>query len=478
MNRHFTHTIFLLLILTLTGNVLKSQTQIEIVNADEIYFNKKISAERQVLIGQVKAKHKNRFLTCDSAYFYSNDNRIEAFSNIHIWEGDRLNLYGEYLSYQGNEQVAEIENNVQFQHNQMQLTTNQLEYRFETQKGIYENKALITEKEKSLESNAGIYYAIDEKFDFYGQVVIENLKNKLYADTVYYWLNKEYAVFNSNGIIENDEYHVQAKQGWLDQKKGEAFLNGQIKITDLENFYVLHADTTSLTQKMNRSVSYGTPLLSIPLSGDTLYLTADTLVQEKLINQHHVKAYPKVTFKTSEIFGSCDSMSFNSRKEQIYMHKKPVVWVNDFQLTADTLSMQLLDNVLQWALFDQNAFIASKVDSTPTFNQIGGEHMKAYFLDNELTNIAVNGNGESIYFITDEENKKPKSINKIICSNMNILIRERSIEQIKFYKKPKAVLLPIDQIETSDLLLKKFKWIESNGDQNKIKTIIDDNRAF
>jgi lipopolysaccharide export system protein LptA len=472
MNRHFTHTIFLLLILTLTGNVLKSQTQIEIVNADEIYFNKKISAERQVLIGQVKAKHENRFLTCDSAYFYSNDNRIEAFSNIHIWEGDRLNLYGEYLSYQGNEQVAEMENNVQFQHNQMQLTTNQLEYRFETQKGIYENKALITEKEKSLESNAGIYYAIDEKFDFYGHVVIENLKNKLYADTVFYWLNKEYAAFKSNGIIENDKFHVKAQKGWLDQKKGEAFLNGQIKITDLENLQVLYADTTSLFKEMNQSLSYGSPLLSIPLSEDTLYLTADTLIQEKVANHHLIKAYPQVKFKTSEMLGSCDSISYNSSEERMYMYEAPVVWIDDFQLSADTLSMQLLDNTIEWALFDQNAFIASKVDSA-AYNQIGGEDMTAHFSENELSNIEVLGNGESIYFITDEESKKPKSMNKIICSNMNILIKERSIEQINFYEKPNAVLYPISQVQGSERQLKKFQWIESINDENKIETLIE-----
>lgn len=469
MNHRFIHIIFFF---TLISSAVNSQTLIEIINADEIYFNKNINAERQVLIGQVKAKHENRFLTCDSAYFYAKENKIEAFSNIHIWEGDDLNLFGEYLTYRGNEQVAEIQNKVRFQHHEMELTTVQIEYQFETQKGIYDSKALVTEKEKSLESNSGVYHSIEGKFDFYGQVVIESLNDKLYADTVFYWLNKEYAAFKSNGIIENDKFHVKAQKGWLDQKKGEAFLNGQIKITDLENLQVLYADTTSLFKEMNQSLSYGSPLLSIPLSEDTLYLTADTLIQEKVANHHLIKAYPQVKFKTSEMLGSCDSISYNSSEERMYMYEAPVVWIDDFQLSADTLSMQLLDNTIEWALFDQNAFIASKVDSA-AYNQIGGEDMTAHFSENELSNIEVLGNGESIYFITDEESKKPKSMNKIICSNMNILIKDRSIEQINFYEKPNAVLYPISQVQNSERQLKKFQWIESINDENKIETLIE-----
>ena len=85
-----------------------AQTQIEIINADKISFDKKNNSERQVLSGNVKTKHKNHFMSCDSAYYYANENKIEAFSNIHIWQGDTLSLKGDYLIYLGNHQLAEI----------------------------------------------------------------------------------------------------------------------------------------------------------------------------------------------------------------------------------------------------------------------------------------------------------------------------------------------------------------------------------
>ena len=85
-----------------------AQTQIEIINADKISFDKKNNSERQVLSGNVKTKHKNHFMSCDSAYYYANENKIEAFSKVHIWQGDTLSLIGDYLIYLGNHHVTEI----------------------------------------------------------------------------------------------------------------------------------------------------------------------------------------------------------------------------------------------------------------------------------------------------------------------------------------------------------------------------------
>ena len=136
--------------------LVQSQTQIEIINADQISFNKKNNKDRQVLTGNVKIKHKNQFMSCDSAYYYANENKIEAFSKIHIWQGDTLSLKGEYLIYLGNHQLAEIEKNVHFKHNEMHLTSVQLRYNFEHNKGFFDQKAVINEKNKSLKSNKGI----------------------------------------------------------------------------------------------------------------------------------------------------------------------------------------------------------------------------------------------------------------------------------------------------------------------------------
>ena len=89
-------------------------------------------------------------MSCDSAYYYTNENKIEAFSQIHIWQGDSLSLKGDYLIYLGNHQLAEIEKNVKFKHNEMNLISEQLRYNFEYDKGFFDEKAIINENNKSL----------------------------------------------------------------------------------------------------------------------------------------------------------------------------------------------------------------------------------------------------------------------------------------------------------------------------------------
>ncbi len=445
-----------------------AQTQIEIINADKISFNKKYNKDRQVLTGNVKTKHKDHFMSCDSAYYYANENKIEAFSKVHIWQGDTLSLKGEYLIYHGNHQLAEIKKNVRFHHNEMNLTSEQLKYDFNHNHGFFDQKAVINEKNKSLKSNKGIYFTSIEKFDFYNEVVIETEKETLAADTLYYWLENEYALFKSNGSIENNKINVKAQSGWVNQKEQKAFINKKVQITNLDNNSILHADTCYLFNEMNHSISYGNTLLSIPLDKDTLYLTADTLLQKKRAEGNLLEAYPRVHFKSINMVGFCDSLSYSTKEENLFLNKEPVIWLDQFQLTSDSIRILLNKNRIKMAFLNKSAFIASEFDSN-SFNQISGENMKAYFHENKLSNIEVIGNGESIYYVEDEKKNEAVGVNKIICSNMNIIIKKRQIENINFYKEPDAILYPISRINLNDLLLKGFTWKSKSDIENIIK---------
>ena len=459
------------------SGVVKSQTQIEIINADKISFNKKNNKDRQVLTGNVKTKHNNQFMSCDSAYFYANENKIEAFSNIHIWQGDTLSLKGDYLIYLGNHQLAEIEKNVRFKHNEMNLTSVQLRYNFEHHKGFFDKKAVINEKNKSLKSNQGIYYASTEKFDFYKNVVIETEEENLRSDTLYYWLQNEYAVFKSNGSIENNKINVKAQSGWVNQKNGKAFLNDNVQIINLENNSILRADTCYLFNEMNHSISYGNTLLSVPLNEDTLYLTADTLLQKKKTEGNLLQAYPRANFKSVDMVGFCDSLSYSTKEENLFLNKEPVIWLDQFQLTSDSIRIILNKDLIKMAFLNKSAFITSEVDSN-SFNQISGENMKVHFHENELSNIEVIGNGESIYYVEDEEKSEAVGVNKIICSNMNITIKNKQIENINFYKEPDAMLYPLNQMNRNDLLLKGFTWRNKSNIENIIQSKMDKYHLF
>ena len=104
--------------------------------------------------------------------------------------------------------------------------------------------------------------------------------------------------------------------------------------------------------------------------------------------------------------------------------------------------------------------------------------MKAYFHENELSNIEVIGNGESVYYVTDEKKNEAVGVNKIICSNMNIMIKNREIENINFYKNPDAMLYPTNQINPENLLLKGFTWRNKSRIENTIRHKMEKYQLF
>ena len=52
---------------------------------------------------------------------------------------------------------------------------------------------------------------------------------------------------------------------------------------------------------------------------------------------------------------------------------------------------------------------------------------------------------------------------------MNIIIKNRQIENINFYKEPDATLYPVSKINLNDLLLKEFTWRNKSHIENIIR---------
>ncbi len=90
----------------------KAAKKIEILNADEWLINDLVDKDLNRLLGNIKIKHNDVLMYCDSAYYYKVKNQVRAFSKVHIIQGDTLNLYGDYLFYDGTTEQAFVKGNV------------------------------------------------------------------------------------------------------------------------------------------------------------------------------------------------------------------------------------------------------------------------------------------------------------------------------------------------------------------------------
>ncbi|MDB0063226.1 hypothetical protein N9F27_03930, partial [Crocinitomicaceae bacterium] len=80
------------------------------------------------LAGNVVFTYQGNTMYCDSALYYDKTNKVRAFGNVHITKPGGLNLFCDYLSYDGNTETAFLSGNVRARDQEYKLTTKALEY--------------------------------------------------------------------------------------------------------------------------------------------------------------------------------------------------------------------------------------------------------------------------------------------------------------------------------------------------------------
>ena len=189
------------------------------------------------------------------------------------------------------------------------------------------------------------------------------------------------------------------------------------------------------------------------------FLTADTLKSLEDSIEHYTEflAYPDVKIFKKNLQGICDSLAFSFRDSTIVMYQEPVLWNEVNQLTGDTITITLHNEKLdRFELYD-NGFIANQAHGEGLFNQIKGRHILGYFKDKQLDRMLVKGNGESIYYGTDDDDSFI-GVNKAMCSNMWIYLKHEQVSRINFLTKPDATFFPIQSVRPSEFLLEGFDW--------------------
>ena len=133
--------------------------------ADSLYkrkINRYDTIERQILKGNVKFRQSGMWMFCDSAYYYPEENSLDAFSNVRMEQGDTLFVYADKLFYNGDEHLAKLKNGptrnkVTLIDKDVTLTTDSLDYNMEIDLGWYVKWGTIDDKVNTLTSLYGEY---------------------------------------------------------------------------------------------------------------------------------------------------------------------------------------------------------------------------------------------------------------------------------------------------------------------------------
>lgn len=474
--------------------------KIEVIHSDEVIDETEAGTGRKLtrLLGSVQLKHNEIFMNCDSAHFFPGVNQIEAYSRMHIYQGDTLSLHGDYLFYDGVTETALVTGNVELIDKETHLFTNSVNYDVKNEIARYTERGRIINGDNTLTSITGIYYVSSNLFHFKDSVKIVNPDYVMSADTMDYNTKTETAFFTGPSELKGDSLYLYCEKGWYDTKNDisriwkNAFIDNRQQLIRGDSLYyegqtghgkayrnISITDTTNnIIVTGNYAWYYKTPerfmvtdkAVFIQVSeNDSLFLHSDTISavtesdgSEK--NYRLLRAYYGCRMFSKDLQAKCDSLSYSFQDSVIRMYYSPVLWSEENQLTAEKMSVFTKNQQTDRLELYNSAFVISQVDPDK-FNQIKGRNLTGFFRNNELYRINIDGNGETIYYLVDED--KLVGINKAKCSKIEIFVEDGKITEIYEYDNPEGIIDPPLSAGNDSLRLEGFQWFDNLRPKDK-----------
>ena len=475
-----------------------ARSKVFLLHSDVLKKNKK-NPDAQILVGDVAFRHDSIYMYCDSACFYEKTNSLEAFDNVKMVQGDTLFLYGDYLFYDGNTQIAQVRNNVRMENRSITLETDSLNYDRITNLGYFFDGGTLMDEDNVLTSDWGEYSPATKWSVFNYDVKLVNPQFTLTSDTLRYNTMSKVASIVGPSNIDSKENHIYSELGFYNTQYGQAeLLNRSIltnegkQLTGDSLFYDRNKrfgeafDNVEFTDTINKNMLKGDYCRYEELSeyafatdravavdfsqGDSLFMHADTL---QLYTYHldtdsmfrEMRAFHKVRIYRSDVQGVCDSLVFSSKDTCMTMYQDPILWNNQQQLLGEKIMVYMNDSTIDWAHIQNQALSVEKLDSV-NFNQVAGKDMKAYFKGGEMHQVDVIGSVRVVYYWMEKDSTL-MGMNVSETSELSIFLENRKMKKMLMKPKTNGVFYPMDQLPADKMKLDNFAWFDYVRPLNK-----------
>ena len=503
--------ILLLSILCLFGFCLVAQVQprrnaaqpakskVYLLHSD-VLKKSKDNPNAQILVGDVSFRHDSIYMYCDSACFYEKTNSLEAFHNVKFVQGDTLFLYGDYLFYDGNTQLAQVRNNVRMENRTTTLTTDSLNYDRIANLGYFFDGGTLMDEENVLTSDWGEYSPATKMSVFNYEVKLVNPQFTLTSDTLRYNTDTKIASIVGPSDIDSDENHIYSELGFYYTQQGQAELlersvltnNGKrmtgdslfydrnrgigeafqnVEFVDTISKNMLTGDYCFYNQLTGYAFATDRAVATDFSQGDSLFVHADTLQLYTFhVNTDSVyreaRAYHKVRFYRTDIQGVCDSLVFSSKDSCLTLYQDPILWNGKQQLLGEEIMVYMNDSTIDWAHIQNQALSVEQVDSL-NYNQVSGKDMKAYFEGGEMKQVDVDGSVRLIYYPMEKDSTL-LGMNCSETSKLSMFLENRKLKKLAMSPKSNGTLYPMTQIPPAKMKLDNFAWFDYVRPLNKV----------
>ena len=481
-----------LLLFTLTNVNAQKSSKINVEYSDFADINQTEIPDALLLSGHVRVSHEGVVFTCNKAYFFQKENYIKAFGEVQMIQGDTLFLNSKYAEYNGEVKKAYATGNVIMRSPESTLVTDTINFDRNTQEAFYNSYGKITNKENTLKSKSGRYFANEKKFKFlttvtitnpeytiksnhldyytnsghsylFGPSTITSKENFIYTEKGFYDTKKNFAYFKRKSYIKYKDRKIEADSLYYDRNREYASGTNNVKITDSINKGIIKGHYAEIyrnlkTERDSMMVTKRAVAISL-VENDSMYIHGKKMLITGKTGDRIIRAFNNVRFYKTDMSGKCDSIHSNQKIALTKLIGRPILWNYENQMTGDIMHLIGNNNTekLDSLKVLNNAFIISKDTIGNGYNQVKGQNLYGKFKDNKLNEVDIIKNTEVIYYLRNDK-QELIGINKSLGSKINLILDKNTIETITVYNNPDGDVYPEKDLPENARKLRGFVW--------------------
>ncbi|MEL0650991.1 OstA-like protein [Algibacter sp. TI.3.09] len=456
---------------------------------------------------QVHIAHAGSNMWCDKAIYYSGENFVEAYGNVIVKQGDTITMTSKYVEYSGTSQLAFASGEVVLKSPNSTISSDTLYFDRIKQQSFYKSGGnVVKDSSGTITSKIGRYYMTEKKFQFVDDVVltgdgtvvnsnyfdfyedtglaylfgpstITTEDSKTYCEKGFYDTKNKTGYALKDSKIYYDDRIIEGDSLYFDNTKSFASATNNIKITDTINKSIVTGHYAEVFRAKDSLFITKRALVTTVQEKDSVYLHADKIMVTGKPENRITRAYYNAKLFKTDISAKADSIHANQNTgitelinldrfaptDAFSTKRRPILWNNANQMTGDTIHLisnsktEKLDSLRVF----NNAFIISKdTISENGYNQIFGITLVGLFNDaNELREVNINKNAESIFY-TRDENQELIGIDKAKSGSIKMLFANSDIEEYTRLNTVDGTLFPEKDYQEKDKFLKGFDWRE------------------
>ena len=482
---------------TRSDSLMGPSKKSNLVRVTSGYFEKKPEFPEAVIYsrdanGPVHIVHDGVDMWCDQALVYFKENFVKAFGKVLIKQGDTIEMRSAYGEYNGNTSLAFAAGEVTLKEPASSLEADTLYFDREKQQAYYRSGGTVRDTSSVLTSKVGKLFTESKKYEFSGDVLIENPEytvhsprldffsesglaylygasriespsSTIYCERGYYNTRSNRGHFVKNSRVDYNQRILFGDSIYFDRTRSFASATNNIKLIDSANQMVVRGHYAEVF-KAQDSVYITNRAVAISVQEqDSIYIHADTLRVTGPPEQRVIRGfYGARMFKPGRTLaertsGRCDSIIVIQEHGLTKMLGRPVLWTGDQQITGDTIHLiqdkinQELDSL---KVFDNAFMIQEDIEG---YNQVKGAKLIGRFTQNKLDTIDVIKNSQVVYYSRDDQ-QKLVGINNTVASSMQLYIKAQKIRGIRFINKVPGKVYPPSEFPENARILPGFIW--------------------